>query len=148
MVSNQVSGLSNGQLSHEVSHEVSDQFGGLRALFADGFFPRDCPTRTVLDHVTSRWGILVLLTLSGRTLRWGELRRAIEGVSEKMLAQTLRTLEQDGLVHREALLVIPPHVEYSLTGLGDDLVTHLAPLVAWIARHADEIVTRATPSTP
>ncbi|WP_018637218.1 winged helix-turn-helix transcriptional regulator [Parafrankia elaeagni] len=123
-----------------------DQITELRALFAGGFFPRDCPTRTVLDHVTSRWGILVLLTLAGRTLRWGELRRAVEGVSEKMLAQTLRTLEKDGLVHRAAFPVIPPHVEYSLTGLGGDLVTHLSPLVAWIARHADDIVTRPAPS--
>ncbi|WP_051105799.1 winged helix-turn-helix transcriptional regulator [Parafrankia discariae] len=120
----------------------------MRALFAGGFFPRDCPTRTVLDHVTSRWGILVLLTLAEGTLRWGELRRAVEGVSEKMLAQTLRVLEQDGLVHREAFVVIPPHVEYSLTGLGDDLVTRLVPLMAWIARHADEIVTHAAPATP
>nr|WP_249778740.1 MULTISPECIES: helix-turn-helix domain-containing protein [Parafrankia] len=95
----------------------------------------------------SRWGVLVLLTLAERTLRWGELRRAVQGVSEKMLAQTLRTLEQDGLVHREAFPVIPPHVEYSLTELGSDLAIQMAPLMAWIARHADEIVARSAQPT-
>jgi DNA-binding HxlR family transcriptional regulator len=94
----------------------------------------------VLDHVTSKWGVLVLVALDGRTLRWGELRRTVEGVSEKMLAQTLRTLEGDGFVLRESKDVIPPHVEYSLTPLGDELVAHLMPLVHWILDHAADIV--------
>lgn len=105
-----------------------------------GAFSAECPTRVVLSHVTSKWGVLVLVALDGRTLRWGELRRTVQGVSEKMLAQTLRTLEADGFVHREAMDVIPPHVEYRLTPLGDDLVAHLMPLVRWILEHADDIV--------
>lgn len=98
-----------------------------------------CPSRFVLNHVTSKWGVLVLVALAEQTLRWGELRRAIEGISEKMLAQTLQTLERDGLVHREALPVVPPHVEYRLTELGDDLVERLLPLVIWSAEHGQEI---------
>src|SRR3954451_7189109 len=89
--------------------------------FPEGSFEPNCPTRVVLDHVTSKWGVLVLVALDGRTLRWGELRRTVEGVSEKMLAQTLRTLEGDGFILRESMGVIPPHVEYSLTPLGDEL---------------------------
>jgi DNA-binding HxlR family transcriptional regulator len=96
----------------------------------------------VLDHVTSKWGVLVIVVLSGGTLRWGELRRRAEGISEKMLAQTLRTLEQDGLVHREARPVIPPHVEYSLTGRGRELAALLLPLVHWTYENADQILAR------
>ncbi len=88
----------------------------------------------------SKWGVLVLCTLAGRTLRWGQLRRAVGGVSEKMLAQTLQTLERDGLVHREARPVVPPHVEYSLTGLGQELVGHLLPLMGWLQQNAASIV--------
>jgi len=85
----------------------------------------------------------VLVALAGRTLRWGEVRRAVEGVSEKMLAQTLQTLERDGLVRRKALPVIPPHVEYSLTELGDDLVLRLVPVMEWLVEHSPAIVARA-----
>ena len=101
------------------------------------------PSRTtfVLDHVMSKWSPLVLASLSdGEPLRWSELRRRAEGVSEKMLAQTLRTLEQDGLVLRVARPVVPPHVEYSLTPLGGGLVERLVPLMTWIAQHADAIL--------
>lgn len=91
-----------------------------------------CPdTRTLVEHVTSKWGVLVLLTLRGQTLRWSELKRAIPGVSEKMLIQTLQTLEADGLVTRVALPVVPPHVEYSLSATGEDAGRLLAPLVSW-----------------
>jgi DNA-binding HxlR family transcriptional regulator len=106
-------------------------------------FPADCPSRTVLEHVTSKWGVLVLVSLSERTMRWSELRRTVEGVSEKMLAQTLQTLEKDGLIHRDAHPVIPPHVDYSLTELGNGLVKHFLPLLMWIEDHAEEIVKRA-----
>lgn len=74
-----------------------------------------CPSRLVLEHVTSRWGVLVLAALLERSYRFSELRREIGGVSEKMLAQTLQTLERDGFVHRDAKPVIPPRVDYSLT---------------------------------
>jgi DNA-binding HxlR family transcriptional regulator len=103
-------------------------------------FPAQCPSRTVLEHVTSKWGVLVLVALRGRTMRWSELRRSVEGVSEKMLAQTLQTLERDTLVLREARPVIPPHVDYSLTPLGRDLVKHLLPLLEWISANAEVIL--------
>jgi DNA-binding HxlR family transcriptional regulator len=91
-----------------------------------------CPdTRALVEHVTSKWGVLVLIALGDRTLRWSELKREIAGVSEKMLIQTLQTLEADGLVLREARPVVPPHVEYSLTADGRDAVALLAPLVQW-----------------
>jgi DNA-binding HxlR family transcriptional regulator len=113
----------------------------LREYFPDGVFSRNCPSRIVLDHVTSKWGVLVLLALAeGRPLRWSELRRRAEGVSEKMLAQTLRTLEADGLVLRDARPVVPPHVEYSLTDRGRELADLLIPLMEWIGANAGEIV--------
>lgn len=102
------------------------------ALPAGLFTGVDCPTRVVLGHVTSKWGVLVLVALRGRVMRWHELRRTITGVSEKMLAQTLRTFESDGLVRRDARPVIPPYVEYQLTPLGDELVTLLLPLMEWL----------------
>lgn len=119
--------------------EVSDI--DLRRQFPDGVFSAQCPSRTVLEHVSSKWGALVLLVLSeGRPVRWSELRRRAEGVSEKMLAQTLRTLAADGLVHREARPVVPPYVEYSLTERGRELAALFVPLMSWIVDHADEIV--------
>jgi DNA-binding HxlR family transcriptional regulator len=122
---------------------VSDEFRALRAVFPNGVPAAACPSRIVLDHVMSRWGVLVLVALAGRTLRWSQLRRTVQGVSEKMLAQTLQTLERDGLVHREALPVIPPHVEYRLTELGEGLVRRLAPLMEWLAEHSEAIVAGA-----
>ena len=108
--------------------------------FTAGVLPANCPSRTVLDHVTSKWGVLVLVALSQETLRWGGLRRTIEGISEKMLASTLRTLEADGFVHRAAQAVIPPRVDYSLTERGHELAQHLLPLMDWIADNAGAIL--------
>lgn len=117
--------------------KVSSQ---LREYYPDGVFPEACPSRVLLDHVMSKWGVLVLLALSeGDPLRWSELRRRAQGVSEKMLAQTLRTLQADGLVHRDARPVVPPHVEYSLTTSGEELAAHLVPLMNWIAGHSGEV---------
>ncbi|MFB7734618.1 winged helix-turn-helix transcriptional regulator [Streptomyces sp. NPDC056112] len=95
-----------------------------------------CPYRLVLEHVTSRWGVLVLIELLERPYRFSELRRAVgrvseRGVSEKMLAQTLQTLERDGLVHRDAKPVIPPRVDYSLTGLGREAAEQVRALALW-----------------
>jgi DNA-binding HxlR family transcriptional regulator len=111
--------------------------------FTAGILPANCPSRTVLDHVTSKWGVLVLVALSQESLRWGELRRTIEGISEKMLASTLRTLEADGFVLRDAQPTIPPRVDYSLTELGRDLADRLLPLMDWIAGNAAAIVESA-----
>jgi DNA-binding HxlR family transcriptional regulator len=91
----------------------------------------DCPSRLVLEHVTSRWGVLVLAALLERSYRFSELRREVAGVSEKMLAQTLQTLERDGFVHRDAKPVIPPRVDYSLTGLGKEAAEQVWALARW-----------------
>ena len=91
-----------------------------------------CPSREVLKHMTSRWGVLILLALQSGTHRFSELRRAIGGVSERMLAQTLQWLEGDGLVDRVAYEVVPPHVEYSLTPLGQEAAEKMRSLADWI----------------
>ncbi|TLM87006.1 helix-turn-helix domain-containing protein [Pseudarthrobacter sp. NamE5] len=124
----------------EVSTPVPAHGGPLPAALADGVFPAGCPSRTVLDHITSKWGVLILLALSEGGQRWSELRRRAEGISEKMLAQTLKTLERDGLVTRKAQPVIPPRVDYSLTNRGYELTTLLVPLVAWAFENADDII--------
>lgn len=90
-----------------------------------------CPHRLVLEHVTSRWGVLVLIELLDRPYRFSELRRTIGRVSEKMLTQTLQTLERDGLVHRDAKPVIPPRVDYSLTELGREAAEQVRALALW-----------------
>ncbi|WP_025158698.1 winged helix-turn-helix transcriptional regulator [Leifsonia aquatica] len=119
----------------DTSFETLNGFG-----FTDGVLPSACPTRIVLNHVTSTWGVLVLVALSQSDLRWGELRRTVQGISEKMLAQTLRTLEADGFVLRTAQPTIPPRVDYSLTPRGHELTEHLLPLMSWIAANADDIL--------
>ena len=91
-----------------------------------------CPSRDVLRHVTSRWGVLVLMVLENGPHRFAELRRSVGGVSERMLAQTLQWLEGDGLVLRVAHDVVPPHVEYSLTPLGREAAKRVRGLADWI----------------
>ncbi|WP_116054670.1 winged helix-turn-helix transcriptional regulator [Clavibacter sp. 199] len=103
----------------------------------EGRYPANCPSRTLLDHVTSKWGVLVLLALGEGSKRWGELRREIEGISEKMLASTLRTLADDGFVIREAQATIPPRVDYRLTELGHEASARLLPLMDLVADMAD-----------
>ena len=106
-------------------------------------FEQGCGTRVILDHIMSKWGVLVLSSLSEGTRRWGELRREVDGISEKMLASTLRTLTDDGLVHRESFPTVPPHVEYSLTPLGRDLMERMLPLVQWVADHSNGMLARS-----
>jgi DNA-binding HxlR family transcriptional regulator len=98
-----------------------------------------CPHRLVLEHVTSRWGVLVLIQLLERPHRFSELRRAINRVSEKMLTQTLQTLERDGLVHRDAKPVIPPRVDYSLTELGREAAAQVRGLALWTQQRMDDV---------
>ncbi|RII12326.1 putative HTH-type transcriptional regulator YybR [Streptomyces sp. YIM 130001] len=91
-------------------------------------FHTDCPARDVVDHVTSRWGIWVLISLRSNSLRFYELRESIRGISEKMLAQTLRALVQDGLVWREVEPTTPPQVTYGLTEFGQEVGEPLTDL--------------------
>lgn len=126
--------------------EVSSNGTALRDRFPDGVFPAACPSRVVLDHVTSKWGVLILVSLTDGPQRWSDLRRRAQGVSEKMLAQTLRTLERDGFVHRDAQPVIPPRVDYSLTDRGEELAALLVPLLSWVAVHAEEVLANSDES--
>ncbi|MEU1145443.1 winged helix-turn-helix transcriptional regulator [Streptomyces sp. NPDC005863] len=98
-----------------------------------------CPHRLVLEHVTSRWGVLVLIALEERSYRFSELRRHIGRVSEKSLTQTLQTLERDGLVHRDAKPVIPPRVDYSLTELGREAAEQVRTLATWTQRRMADV---------
>lgn len=88
-------------------------------------FSRQCPSRGTLEHVTGRWGSLTLTALHDSGSRFNELRRRVDGVSEKMLSQTLHALERDGLVHREARPTNPPRVDYELTPLGREVADRL-----------------------
>ncbi|GAB2909848.1 helix-turn-helix domain-containing protein [Streptomyces mayteni] len=95
----------------------------------------------LLDHVTSRWGVLLLaVLLDAERMRFSALRRAVGGISEKMLAQTLQTLERDGLVLREARPVIPPHVDYSLTPLGREFAAQVWELTRLVERRLPRVV--------
>jgi DNA-binding HxlR family transcriptional regulator len=102
-----------------------------------------CPYRLVIEHVTSRWGVLVLIQLLDRPHRFSELRRAVSGygrgVSEKMLTQTLQTLERDGMVNRDAQPVIPPRVDYSLTGLALEAAEQVRALTLWTEKRMDAV---------
>ena len=102
-------------------------------------FAEKCPSREVLKHVTSRWGVLVLVALLGGTHRFSDLRRKTAGVSERMLAQTLKWLEGDGFVVRKAYPVVPPHVEYSLSPLGREVAAKVEGLADWIEENLGQI---------
>lgn len=107
-------------------------------------FEPGCTSREVMKHVTSSWGILILVTLQDGTMRFSELRRRVTGVSERMLAQSLRWLEQDRLVVRRAYDVVPPHTDYTLTEIGREAASKVAALADWIEerlplmRHPEE----------
>ena len=103
-------------------------------------FAEKCPSREVLKHVTSRWCVLLLVALLAGTHRFSDLRRKIGGVSEKMLAQTLQWLEADGFVLRVSYPVVPPHVEYSLTPLGQEIGKKVESLADWIETNLPAIL--------
>ncbi|MET9618673.1 winged helix-turn-helix transcriptional regulator [Kitasatospora indigofera] len=114
----------------------------------------DCEVRQILDRIADKWSLLVIALLDRRSLRFTELRREIDGVSQRMLTVTLRQLERDGLVHRTVHPVVPPRVDYELTPLGRTLHATIQSLVGWTERHQAEIAraradydARATPTT-
>lgn len=98
-----------------------------------------CPIRDVLDCIGDRWSLLVLLTLADGTLRFSQLKRAIGDISQRMLAQTLRALERDGYLSREVHATVPPKVEYTLTALGESLLTRMVPLIQWAEENHDRV---------
>jgi len=109
-----------------------DPRGDARGAGRGDIFSEHCPSREVLRHVTGRWGVLLLVALMDGTQRFGELRRRVGGISEKMLAQTLVWLEQDGFVQRIVRAAAPPRVEYRLTPLGEEIGRRAKALADWI----------------
>lgn len=103
-------------------------------------FSRRCPSRSTLEHATGRWGSLTLGALYRESLRFNELRRRVDGVSEKMLSQTLHALERDGLVLREAQPVNPPRVDYRLTPFGREVAGQLLGLIQLVEGRMDEVL--------
>lgn len=103
-------------------------------------FP-DCPIRNVISHLTDKWSLLVLYTLEqNEVLRFNDLWRQIPDISQKMLTSTLRHLEEDGILHREIFMEVPPRVEYSLTDRGKSLMPHLDALIGWGIEHSEAII--------
>ncbi len=101
---------------------------------------KNCPVRSILDRIGDKWSILVLILLEENgTMRFNELSREIEDVSQKMLTVTLRTLEADGLVKRTVFPEVPPRVEYELTAVGESLLPHINGLTAWATTHFSAI---------
>ena len=100
----------------------------------------ECPSREILEHLTSKWSVLVLRCLSDGVHRFSELKQRIEGVSEKMLSQTLKTLEHDGFILRTVYPVVPPKVEYQLTILGSQAAEKAMYLIGWIEKSLPEIL--------
>ncbi len=103
-------------------------------------FAKACPSRGTLEHVTGRWGGLTLGALYEGSLRFNELRRRVDGVSEKMLSQTLHALERDGLVHREAQPTNPPRVDYELTPLGRGVAERLLSLIHFVEGQMNDVL--------
>lgn len=100
----------------------------------------ECPSREILEHLTNKWSVLVLRCLSEGVHRFSELKQRIEGVSEKMLAQTLKMLEQDGFILRTVYPVVPPKVEYQLTITGSQAAEKINYLIGWVERSLQEIL--------
>jgi DNA-binding HxlR family transcriptional regulator len=103
-------------------------------------YSAECPTRQILDRVGDKWAVLILLLLRDEPLRFNQLRRAIEGISQKMLSQVLKSLERDGLVTRRAIATVPVTVEYSITPLGKTLAAAVDPLRDWAERNLKEVL--------
>ena len=104
-------------------------------------YARECPSRRLLDRIGDRWTVLLITTLEDGPCRFSELLRTVDGISQKMLTQTLRSLEADGLVLRTVHPEIPPRVEYELTDLGRSLLEPLGALIGWATDHMGEVQT-------
>jgi DNA-binding HxlR family transcriptional regulator len=107
---------------------------------APNVYSADCPTRQILDRVGDKWAVLILLLLREQPIRFNQLRRSIEGISQKMLSQVLKSLERDGLIRRRAIATVPVTVEYSITPLGVTLAAAVDPLRDWAECHLKEVL--------
>ena len=103
-------------------------------------YAADCPTRQILDRVGDKWAVLILLLLRDDTKRFNQLRRAIEGISQKMLSQVLKSLERDGLIRRRVIATVPVTVEYSMTPLGTTLAAAVDPLRDWAEKNLKDVL--------
>jgi DNA-binding HxlR family transcriptional regulator len=103
-------------------------------------YSADCPTRQILDRVGDKWAVLILLLLRDEPMRFNRLRRAIEGISQKMLSQVLKSLERDGLIRRRVIPTVPVTVEYSLLPLGATLAEAVDPLRNWAEENLKEVL--------
>ncbi|MFC7728794.1 winged helix-turn-helix transcriptional regulator [Actinomadura keratinilytica] len=113
----------------EAAGDAAGDTGDITDELVADVFARACPSRRTLENVTGKWGALALAALAEGSHRFNALRRRVDGVSEKMLAQTLHVLERDGMVVRDVRATIPPHVEYSLTPLGERVAARLLDLI-------------------
>jgi DNA-binding HxlR family transcriptional regulator len=111
----------------------SDKFGW-------NVYATACPTRLVLDRIADKWAVLVLGLLGGGPVRFNQLRRQIEGISQKMLSQSLKSLERDGLVARKVIPTVPVTVEYSITPLGETLSATVDGLRIWAETHIEKVL--------
>jgi len=107
-------------------------------------YNKNCPTRMVLDRIADKWTVLAIGALATETKRFGQLKRELDGVSQKMLTQTLRGLERDGIVHRKVYATVPPKVEYSLTELGLTLVDLVNTVRHWSEGHIEQVLDAQT----
>ena len=122
-------------MSTRADHETEE-----RALdLAYDVLQKRCPSRSVLDHLTGRWGTLIMLSLREGPVRFNELRRRVDGISEKMLSQGLQALERDGFVVREVLSTMPPRVEYHLTELGRGTSDQIKNLVVFLEERMPQV---------
>ena len=110
------------------------------SLLAPNVYDVNCPTRQVLDLIADKWSTLIVGLLANQTLRFTELQRHIGGISQKMLTQTLRNLERDGLVQRIVYAQVPPRVEYALTPLGQTLRASIAAIIKWSENHIEDVI--------
>jgi len=104
-------------------------------------FDRACPTRQVLDCIADKWTVLIIRRLADGTLRFAQLKRAVDGISQKVLTRTLRDLERDGIVTRRVYASVPPKVEYTLTALGRSLCSLVAEICDWAEANIEEVET-------
>jgi DNA-binding HxlR family transcriptional regulator len=109
-------------------------------IFSSDPFTADCPGREIFNHVTSRWALLILASLSVGPMRFHVLRDRVDGISEKMLSQTLKTLCRDGLVYRSVEPTVPPQVTYELTHIGLELAGHFEAVIKWMGRRVPDII--------
>ena len=125
-------------MMQEGTSRLDGSLGGTGAPRGD-VYAANCPTRKLLDRVADKWSVLILLLLGQEDMRFNALKRRIEGVSQKMLSQTLRSLERDGLVSRTAVATVPVTVTYAITPLGSGLIGSLRSMIDWAETHIPDV---------